>query len=211
MIPSSQTNQSRRRRFCSDENGVTVLEFALISPALFTLLLGAFDVGYSVYARGVLQGAVQQAARDSGLRVNANNADEVDARVSSTVEKLMAVDGENSIVYVRRNYTSFGDVGEMEDFTDSDHDKVCDLKEPFEDSNGNGQWDAKGAEGLGGARATVLYTVTFKYKRIFPIHKLTGGSPFTTLKATTVLRNQPYAEQADAVEITAGTCTAEDL
>ena len=197
------------KRLSKDKRGVTVVEFALIAPVLLTLLLGAFDIGYSLYARGVLQGAVQKAARDSGLRANADNAAEMDAMVTNMVSQVMKADGQNSIVYVRRSYTSFADVGDMEDFTDSDADNVCDRSEPFEDTNGNGNWDEKGSSGQGGARATVLYTATFRYKHIFPIHLLLGGPEFTTLVATTVLRNQPYAEEEDAV-ITAGHCTVED-
>lgn len=197
------------KRLKADANGATIAEFALISPVLLMLMFGAFDIGYSLYARGVLQGAVQKAARDSGLRVNADNAAAMDAMVTDTISRVMETDGENSIVYVRRSYTSFADVGDMEDFTDSDGDNVCDRAEPFEDTNGNNIWDEKGSAGQGGARATVLYTATFRYKRIFPIHRLIGGSPFTTLVASTVLRNQPYDEEAQA-EVTAGTCTTED-
>ena len=64
-------------RLKRNNDGVTVVEFALITPVLLTLLLGAFDIGYSLYARGVLQGAIKKAARDSGLRVNAENAAEM--------------------------------------------------------------------------------------------------------------------------------------
>lgn len=207
---SKPTLLARLVRLKRNEQGVTVLEFALVSPLLFTLLLGAFDVGYSLYARSVLHGAVQKAARDSGLLENASNQTDVDAAVTATIATLMAVDGDNSIVYVRRNYASFGDVGEMEDFTDSDGDNICDLGEPYEDSNGSDAWDEKGASGQGGARATVLYTVTFKYKRIFPVHKFVGGSAFTTLKASTVLRNQPYAEEEE-VTISTKHCEAANL
>ena len=196
-------------RLKRNNDGVTVVEFALITPVLLTLLLGAFDIGYSLYARGVLQGAIQKAARDSGLRVNAENAAEMDALVTQAVSQVMDADGENSIVYVRRSYTSFADVGDMEEFIDSDDDNVCDRNEPFEDTNGNNIWDEKGVAGQGGARATVLYSATFRYKRIFPIYRITGGSPFTTLVASTVLRNQPYAEENEAV-VTAGHCTTED-
>lgn len=196
-------------RIRNDIAGMTVVEFALIAPVLLTLLFGSFDIGYSLYARGVLQGAVQKAARDSGLRENANNPEALDALVTDSIARVMKTDGENSVIYVRRNYTSFSDVGEMEDFTDSDGDAVCDLNEPFEDTNGNGEWDEKGQAGQGGARATVLYRVTFRYKRIFPIHKLVGGSPYTTLNASTVLRNQPFAEENEVV-VTSGNCTAAD-
>jgi TadE-like protein len=207
-----------------DQRGLAAVEFALIAPVLFTLLLGAFDVGYALYARAVLFGAVQQAARDSGLRANAANSAAVDQAVMDNIAKMLSVgkctseaematvnvEAINKICFVRRSYANFSDVNEMEDFTDSDGDNVCDLGEPFEDSNASGSWNEKGESGQGGARATVLYTVTFKFKRIFPVYKLIGGSPHITLSAATVLRNQPYDELAEAV-IVPGNCTTEDL
>ena len=50
--------------------------------------------------------------------------------------------------------------------------------------------------GQGGADDAVLYTVSVKYKRLFPMAKMFGWSSDLTVKASTVLRNQPYGEQA---------------
>ena len=48
-----------------DEEGASLVEFALIAPTLLVLLLGAFDLCYNVYGNTMLQGAIQEAARDS--------------------------------------------------------------------------------------------------------------------------------------------------
>ncbi|MBA4780653.1 TadE/TadG family type IV pilus assembly protein [Blastomonas sp.] len=48
------------RRAGQDRRGVTVTEFGLIAPTFLLLLLGVFDLGFTVYARAILDGAVQK-------------------------------------------------------------------------------------------------------------------------------------------------------
>ena len=88
--------------------------------------------------------------------------------------------------------------GTPEKFVDkSPFNNKYDNGECFEDVNGNGKWDSdRGKTGQGGADDAVLYTVSVKYKRLFPMAKMFGWSSDLTVKASTVLRNQPYGEQA---------------
>ncbi|MGE4411843.1 MAG: TadE/TadG family type IV pilus assembly protein, partial [Sphingobium sp.] len=57
-------------RIRRDERAATLIEFAFVAPVLCILLLGAFDVGHTLYMTSVLQGVVQKAARDSGLETS---------------------------------------------------------------------------------------------------------------------------------------------
>ena len=94
------------------------------------------------------------------------------------------------------SHFDFEDIGEAEEYTDDNNDGVCNNNEPFVDSNGNGQWDAnRGEEGIGGARDAVLYTAVVTYPRLFPMYGLAGLPQDVELRASTVLRNQPYDEQ----------------
>lgn len=71
--------------------------------------------------------------------------------------------------------------------------------ERYFDVNENGKWDAdRGKDGIGGARDAVLYTAVVTYPRMFPMYGLIGLPQDVTLKASTVLRNQPFDEQDDA-------------
>jgi hypothetical protein len=123
----------------------------------------------------------------------------------------VTIGGNNSVVFVRRSYINLSDIGDMEDFTDSDNDGKCDLSEPFEDVNANNTWDQQGTAGLGGARAAVLYTATLHYKRIFPAVGLLGLSNYVDMTASTVLRNQPYNETALSSNPVQRTCNAADI
>ncbi len=242
MILSKLQIAPRFRRFGKrlglNQEGMAVIEFALIMPAFMVLLLGAFDVGYSLYARGMLQGAVQKAARDSGLQTGVGKSCEIDYRVIQNLSDLFNVDknfssltmaqycaltdaqkltlrnqakaNDNSILFIRRNYVNFADVGELEDFTDSDGDQICDRGEPFEDANGSGVWDDRGAAGQGGARAVVLYSIAARFQRVFPLYTFIGGDRMMTISATTVLRNQPYDVTDTDNAIVVLNCAPED-
>lgn len=177
-----------------DRRGATLVEFALVSPVLILALLGLMDMGYNYYIQAQLQGTVQWAARSATLERSQLTTDEIDADVAIEVRKLVP---DASLQFARSSYTRFADVAQPEDFSDLDEDGQCDEGEPFEDANGNGHWDEdRGTHGMGGARDAVLYQVTVTYPRAFGVAGLIGLPDTFTTQATTVLRNQPWAEQA---------------
>lgn len=190
-----------RRSLLRDAAGATAVEFALIAPTFLLMLMGCFDLGYTLYVNSMLQGAIQQAARNSTIE-GATTATQ-DALVSTAVK---AVAPQATLIFTRQNYTSFSDVGKPEDWTDVDNNGTCNGGETFQDLNGNGRWDSdRGKTGQGGARDAILYTVNVTYPRPFAMAALARFSPTVTLQTETVLRNQPYNTQANAAPVT-GTC-----
>ena len=189
-----------------DQNGVIAVEFALVAPVLMLMLMGLFDLSYNMYTTQMLQGAIENAARNSSIEGAVGKEAQLDAMVTTAVR---AVAPTATLSFTRRAYSSFTKAGRPEDFTDVDSDGVCSKGEPFEDANGNGKWDTDGGKtGFGGARDAVLYTVVVKYQRAFPIAALIPGQSKTfTLSAATVLRNQPYGQQAAKVTPATGNCT----
>ena len=197
-----------RREFArlrSDQGGATIVEFALIAPALLVMLFGLFDLSYNMYTAQMLQGAIQDAARDSTLEGAGGNQATIDANVTRAVQALAAG---STVTFARKSYATFSNVNRPEEFDDVNANDTCDNSEPFEDANGNGTWDTDpGIAGFGGARDAVLYTVTVNYKRAFPIAAfIPGQSEDFNLVATTVLRNQPFGMQDNATP-TLGACT----
>ncbi|MFN4112720.1 MAG: TadE/TadG family type IV pilus assembly protein [Sphingomonadaceae bacterium] len=192
------------RAIAADTRGVTLIEFAFVSPVLILLLMGLFDFGFQVYARSLLQGAMQEAARNSTLE----GADVTSASLDSAVRRQVRNAIPNAAIsFSRTNYANFSDVRQPEEFTDTNGDGECNNNEPFEDLNGNGTWDSdRGSQGLGGARDAVLYEATATFPRVFPLHRLMGGSSVVTVDASTVLRNQPFDTQTLRVP-TVGNCT----
>lgn len=193
-------------RLLNDERGITAVEFGIVAPVLFLLLMGMFDLGFQGYAQTMIKGEMQAAGRKSSLEPTLITTSELDEDVRSAVKRIIPG---ATVTFERRNYATFGDVGRPEDFTDSNGDGTCNDDEPFDDVNGNGTWDQdRGRNGLGGARDAVLYTSTAVYPRVFPLHGfIEGMSDTVTISGTTVLRNQPYDEQA-VRQPEDGQCTA---
>ena len=191
------------KRLRRDESGATLTEFGLVAPILILMLMGIFDMAHSQYTAAQINGAMQKAGRDLTLESAGSQQANIDQRV---IDQIKTVVPNNATVSLEKlSHFDFSDVGEAEDFTDENGDLTCNNGEPFEDSNGNGQWDAnRGQSGIGGARDAVLYEATVEWKRLFPVAGLIGMSENMTLKASTVLRNQPYDQQNRS--ITVGNC-----
>ena len=186
------------RRLRRHRRGAAMIEFALLGPLFFLLLMGIFDYSWQIYARQVLQGAVAKAARASTLESNMASQTALDDRVTLAVQSVFK---DAVVSFTRKTYDSFGDVGNPEPFKDSKLplNGVYDEGECFEDINGNGKWDAdRGRDGNGGADDVVLYTASMKIKRVLPVWRMLGQPQESTLTATTVLRNQPFAIGSDA-------------
>ncbi|OYX63634.1 MAG: hypothetical protein B7Y89_04050 [Novosphingobium sp. 32-60-15] len=181
------------RQLRQQNEGAAAVEFALIAPMLIMVIMGMFDVGYTLYANVTLQGAVQQAARKATVESGQSTWSLMDNAVRRQVGLVVP---NANVTFNRKAYSNFSNVGMPEDFTDVNGNGQCNAGEPFEDANGNGIWDQdRGANGMGGARDAVLYTVTVTYRRPFPMATLIGLPRDVTSVAKTVLRNQPYDSQ----------------
>lgn len=202
----------RLRSLGGDRRGATIIEFALIAPTLCVMLLGALDVGHTLYMQGVLQGAVQKAARDGTLETAAGNSSSPRDTLDNAVRnQLLTLNKTATISFRRRFYRSFSlaAAAQAETFTDTNGDGICNAGEPFDDRNSNGVRDTDGGDSAdrAGARDDMVYTVTISYPRMFPIDKLIGGNGTTSLTASTVLSNQPFGDQGVYASPSVGHCT----
>ena len=186
----------------NDKKGNTVIEFAIIAPTFLLLLLGSFDIGHTVYLRGILQGAVLEAARDSTLETAQNEQAAIDALVEKRVNRVAPF---VTMSFHRTSYFQFTDVNRPEAFEDEvdpvtgEKNGVYDEGECYSDENGNEQWDDDvGTAGMGGPNDIILYTVTAEYESLFPVAHLIGKDSVKRITVETVLRNQPYGPEATA-------------
>ncbi|MEL6541877.1 MAG: TadE/TadG family type IV pilus assembly protein [Pseudomonadota bacterium] len=192
-------------RLGRDQAATTLTEFGFVGPVLIVMLVGLFDVAHTQYTGAMVNGAMQKAGRDISLESAGSTEAQIDARV---ISQVTTVTPNNATVTLEKlSHFDFSDIGEEEPYTDENGDKVCNDNEPYEDTNDNGQWDAnRGKAGFGGARDAVLYTATVTYPRLFPIDKFVPGMAANVrVRASTVLRNQPYDEQSTQVSV--GNCT----
>lgn len=202
---------TRLRRLLRDRRGATLIEFAIVTPVMVLIMMGLGDLLYQMYAQSLLNGAVQKAARDSGIEGGAANTATIDGKVVTMMDNIMKIPVNNctatasaspSWCSTRKAYDSFTEVA-PEPFTDTNKNGVHDAGECFTDENGNNTWDADpGLAGQGGASAIALYTMSITYPRLFPVAGLFGWPTTQTIVSTTLLKNQPYASQTVNTNVT---------
>lgn len=179
-----------------DQRGATLTEFGFVAPVLILMVMGIFDMAHTQYTHAMMNGAMQNAGRDLTLESAGSRESDIDARVTDEIRAV--VPSNATITLEKLSHFEFSDIGEPEEIIEDpdDANMVCDPGETYIDANNNGTWDAdRGQEGIGGARDAVLYTAIVEYDRLFPMYGLAGMSQKATLRASTVLRNQPYDEQ----------------
>lgn len=191
----------RLRTLTRCQNGNTMMEFAFAAPVFIVLVLGSMDVGHMIYTQSILNGAVENAARNSTLE-ESTPADE-DQYVRDSVSQIAPG---STFTFTRRAYRDFVDIEKPEPWNDVNNNGECDADETYTDQNKNGVWDEDvGTQNNGGANEVVLYSARITYNSIFRIPLLPQSLQDRTLESTTVRRNQPYAVQQNYGS-TAGVC-----
>jgi len=178
------------RRLVRDSRGATIIEFAMILPALCVILLATFELGYRMYVSSVLQGALHEAARLATVG-NMSTA-QVDSLVK---QRLNSFSHAATITTSVDSYDDFTQVSVPERITqDSVPLGQYNTGDCYEDHNNNQRYDLdRGRTGLGQADDIVRYRVSISYPRMFPLAAFLGWSDRDTISSDTVLRNQPYA------------------
>lgn len=192
-----QSYKDALRRIGGDRRGATVVEFALIALPAIAIMGGLFDLGYRQYVATQVQDALDRAARRVTIGTGTTAA-QLTAMIGDSVK---AISRDADVVVVPTSYGKFQQVAKPEPITtDTPPLGQYNAGDCFLDINGNGVWDADGARaGTGGSDDVVLYTATVTYPEIVPMSRLIGWSAMTRLTATTMLKNQPYASQAEPV------------
>jgi Flp pilus assembly pilin Flp len=196
--------------FWCDQDGTSVMEFGLIAPVAVMMMFGTMDIGHSYYVRSVLDGAMQNVARDSSLE-GATTAVQQDAMNKRITDTIHAISPRAEVKPQRRYYKTFSDAAsaKSEEFTDNkdDLDGLCNNGEPYIDANNNGEFDEDGGdEGQGGAQDVVVIKYRVRFERLFPVGALIGLPNNVTLYSNSILANQPYGEQSSYGVATTGYC-----
>lgn len=200
--PISQGLNVAARRLCTDRRGVTTIEFALVAPVFLMVIIGCLDLGQMVYAKGVLDGAVEKAARDSSLETGDTTL--ADGLVKKTITKVLP---KATVSSTRKSYFDFTNANKGEDLDDGNGDGECSEGETFTDLNGNGRWDEDlGEDGNGGANDVIVYTVTVAYDPVFAVPLVPINWSRREITSTAVKRNQPFALQEGSYASTPGSC-----
>jgi Flp pilus assembly protein TadG len=190
------------RRLRQDERGATILEFGILVIPLSVCLLGMLDVGYMMYTKSLMQGALNDVSRQATVEkpVFSSQGATVDAKIDAAIKARMGklVKG-GTYTITKTSYYKFSGVGKAEKMTkDVNGNGKVDKNDCWEDVNKNNTFDTSTSAGTaspGGADDVVLYTVNVSRDRITPMAGLIGMPAKYAISVKTLVRNQPYADQ----------------
>lgn len=191
MMPARQLC----RRLGRDSRGVSVVEFALFSIPLLTVIMGGIELGYRMMMLSRLDGAVKAAARMA--TTGQFTGTQIDNYVTTAASAIRG----STVAISKRSYDTFSAVGKPEPIT-SDTAPVGEYNvgDCYEDRNRNGVWDngdSSGYVGLGNADDIIRYSATVTYPTLFPfLVKMAGFSSTASISSTTVMQNEPYASSS---------------
>ena len=185
-----------------NEEGASIVEFAMIALPLCIIVMGGADLGHEAYVRSQLQGSLSHIARLASVedpQFQASGAT-LEERVENTLKESMEpISPGGQVTLELENYTDFTGVGNPEKLTrdvggDGGYDEAD--GDCFEDLNENGEFDLDtGREGFGGASDVVYYEATITMPRLFPTPKPVGLGDTMEVNATIAIRTQPYGAQ----------------
>lgn len=196
------------RRLQRDRRGVAAVEFAVLAPAMFALIMGAIELAHIAVLRNTLEGAIGEAARTASVRLD-QSEDDREAAMVALIQGRMAeypLARGRQLTVATKVYRAFGSAMQ-EPFEDTNHNGRYDAPaggnpgEPFDDRNLNGVRDvAVQEEGkFGGVGDVVGYTATFPARLYFPmLESAFGALGGVDVTASTMVRNEP-ADQASAL------------
>ena len=200
----------QNRQVLQNQDGTSVMEFGLIAPVAVLMMFGTMDVGHTYYVRSVLDGAMQNVARDSSLEGATTAAQQI--AMNKRIEDVVhSVSPSAEVTPRRRYYKTFSQAAaaHAEEFTDTaaNLDGLCNNNEPFIDVNNNGEFDEDGGdEGQGGADDVVVIKYRVRFDRLFPMAALIGLPNEVTIYSNSILANQPYGTQSTYGTPTTGYC-----
>lgn len=191
-----------------DERGVAALELGILIIPLSAVLLGILDMGYGMYLRSTLQGAINDVARQAVVEnPEFAGTGTLESRMSTEIRSRLAglaEDGDWNLEVA--SFNEFSRIGVPEKLvTDRNRNGRYDEDNPstpadegdcWIDLEENGEYDTDPQrDGIGGADDIVLYTATMVKERFLPMAELIGMEPNYNIVVQATVRNQPYANQ----------------
>jgi Flp pilus assembly protein TadG len=180
-----------------NQEGATLLEFAFVGPVFCLLIIGAMDIGYTMYIRAVASGTLEAAARAGSLEGATPSQLATNIRTSMYNILPKYARNESNVTITTKNYSDFSRIDAAEKMvTDANNNGVLDIGDCWLDEDANGTFGVnEGANGLGGADDSVYYTVTITMDSFFPLYKFINSSKTKTFSVKTLVVNQPFTAQ----------------
>lgn len=175
------------------ENGVAVVEFAMLAPVMLLLLAGTIEAAHFLMVQTTLEGAVSHAARENAVALTLDEEARdaaMRARIADIMGSFPMAEGRKMEI-TTQVYRTFGGAT-PEGFEDLNDNGVYDEGELFADRNRNGVRDMAMPTGgrMGDVGDVVSYSVTYPVDPFFPFLEGVFGAPLL-LSSNAVARNEP--------------------
>lgn len=173
------------------KEGVTTLEFALITPVLLLMVMGIIEFSIIMLVMATMESATATTSRlgktgyaPSGISRQQHIINTIQARTAGILQS-------NLITITTTVYPSFSNAG-PEPYTDSNNNGQYTVGEPYNDINGNGSWDANlGTSGVGSAGDIVVYNVSYPWPVMTPpLRPILGNTYNITVRS--IVKNEPF-------------------
>lgn len=181
-----------KKNFIKSADGVTAIEFAMVSPVLFLMVFGIVEFSLAMFVESTMEGAVSASGRYGKTGYVASGSTRADQIIATVAEKTAGLLDASKITVTTTIYPSFDSVSKPEPYTDTNHNGIYDTGEPYTDINGNSTWDADmGLAGLGNANDVVVYTISYPWTIQTPIIANFIGNT-VTISSRSLVKNEPY-------------------
>lgn len=182
-----------------DARGAVLMEFGLLILPLCIVLMGVLDMGFGMYLRSTLQGAVSDVSRMAVVESPSfSGTGTVPQRIEAAVNaRLGGLVNASELDVEIESFDEFSRVNAPEKIvSDVNGNGEIDSGDCWVDLEENGEYDtAPSRLGIGGADDIAVYTATLSMPRILPMAGLIGMSPNYEIVVRSAVRNQPYRNQ----------------
>ena len=191
---SAAASPKRFRFLRRNEDGATLVEFALIAPTLMLFVMGIIEVAMVLFVSTLLEGSVREAGRYGITGYVYQGFDRIAIMRKIVEQNTIGLVDMDKVKIETLTYQSFSAVGQPEPFSDTNGNGQRDAGEAFNDVNGNGTWDDDmGVNGAGGPGDIVIYTITYDWPLLTTfLGDLMGRAGIMQLSASYAVRNEPW-------------------
>lgn len=184
------------RKYWQDRSGATIIEFALVAPVFFLLLLGIIEFGMIGFSQVAIESAVSATAREASIG-KSTGGDRIAYVQTHIRTKLSGLINVNQLV-IAANTVVAGGVSHRPDICMSSPPRVggaCPPGTPWEDVNKNGVYDAAvPATTLGSSGDIIEVRVYYPWRIQMPfLSHMFGTNGVFMITSATIVKNEPFS------------------
>ena len=183
------------RRFLKAESGATLIEFAVVSVAFFTLMCGIIEYGLIMMTKIAIESATEQVARTSSINSTGGTGCATRACVIQTLiaqDTLGIINPANVLITSKVINAPTDSPPAMPDVcTDLATDPYPPTCTSWQENNGVDKYQQNNID-AGATNQLVQISVFYTWKVMFPIMQPFFPGGVVKMTATTVVKDEPF-------------------